>query len=66
MLLRNLRINITFLKNEFLSIGFSNVNIVISHYLGKGKILPFIKTNSFLGKFLSKKFGYFLTIEFTK
>ena len=54
------------LKKEFLSIGFSNVDIVISHYLGKGKILPFIKTNSFLGKFLSKKFGYFLTIEFTK
>tara|TARA_B100000941_G_scaffold87172_1_gene60276 strand:- start:389 stop:1201 length:813 start_codon:yes stop_codon:yes gene_type:complete len=54
------------LKEEFLSIGFSNVDIVISHYLGKGKILPFIKTNSYLGKFLSQKFGYFLTIEFTK
>ena len=54
------------LKKEFLSIGFSNVDIVISHYLGKGKILPLIKTDSYLGRFLSKKFGYFLTIEFTK
>ena len=39
----------------FLSIGFSGVDIVISHYLGKGKILPFIKTDSYLGKILSKK-----------
>ena len=54
------------LRKEFLSIGFSGVDIVISHYLGKGKILPFIKTDSYLGKILSKKFGYFLTIEFTK
>jgi|ETN02SMinimDraft_2_1059926.scaffolds.fasta_scaffold45501_2 ubiquinone/menaquinone biosynthesis C-methylase UbiE len=54
------------LKKEFLSLGFSEANIVINHYLGKGKILPFIKTDSILGKFLSKKFGYFLTIEFIK
>ncbi len=54
------------LKKEFLSIGYSEVSVVISHYLGKGKILPFVKTQSILGKFLSKKFGYFLTIEFKK
>ena len=54
------------LKKEFLSIGFSKVDIVISHYLGKGKILPFVKTDSYLGKVLSSRLGYFLTIEFTK
>jgi ubiquinone/menaquinone biosynthesis C-methylase UbiE len=54
------------LKKEFLSLGFSEANIIINHYLGKGKIFPLIKTSSVIGKFLSRKFGYFLTIEFTK
>ena len=54
------------LKNEFLSNGFSEATIKISHYIGKGKILPFININSFLGKILRKRFGYFLIIEFKK
>lgn len=54
------------LKKEFLSNGFSDVKIKISHYLGKGKILPFINTNSFIGKILRKRFGYFLIVEFKK
>ena len=46
-------------------IGFKNIKVYYGHY--KGRILPLIKShNSFIGKFLSSKFGYFLYVYFEK
>ena len=56
-------------KNELYkilkNIGYKNIELSIGHH--KGKILPFLKShNSILGRYLSKKFGYFLYAKFQK
>ena len=53
------------IKKILKNIGFKNIEVKVGHH--RGRILPFLKShNSFLGKFLSRRFGYFLYIYCSK
>ena len=53
------------MKKILKDIGFKKIKITYGHH--RGRILPFLKShNSWLGKFLSRYFGYFLYAYFQK
>ncbi len=53
------------MKKVLKEIGFKNIKITFGHH--RGRIIPFLKShNSWLGRFFSRYFGYFLYAYFEK
>ena len=53
------------MKRVLNEIGYKNINVSYGHH--RGRILPFLKSHdTWLGRFFSRYFGYFLYAYFEK